>query len=77
MAFAKIEYEEEEPVPFNEEQGDDLEGSISDHSHRMCELKSNAQIAAHHLQWAENQLKEEHRMFHENVQTQMVKTSEL
>jgi hypothetical protein len=76
-AFAKVEYEEEEPVPFNEEQGDDLEGSISDHSCRMRELKNNAWITAHRLQWVENQLKEECRMFHENVQTQTVKTSEL
>src|ERR1700727_319293 len=75
-AFAKVEYEEEEPVPFNEEQGGDLEGSISDYSHRMCELESNARIAARRLQWAENQLKEERRMFHENVQTRTVKMSE-
>jgi hypothetical protein len=43
----------------------------------MCELKNKARIAARRLQWAENQLKEEHRMFHENGQTQRVKTSEL
>jgi hypothetical protein len=41
-AFAKVEYKDEDPVPFNEELGDDLDGSISDHSHRMHELESNA-----------------------------------
>ena len=59
LTFAKVEYKEEEPVPFNEEQGDDLEGSIYDHSCRMGELENNAQLTAHHFQWAENQLKEE------------------
>ena len=76
-AFAKVEYKEEEPVPFNEEQGGDLEGSISDYSHRMRELENNARLTARCLQWAEHQLEEEHRMFHENVQTRAVKTSEL
>jgi len=76
-AFAKVEYEEEEPVPFNEEKGEDLDGSISDHSCRMRQLEYNARLAAHRLQWVENQLKQERKMFHENVQTQTVKTNEL
>jgi len=76
-AFAKVEYEEEEPVPFNEEEGEDLDGSISDHSRRMRQLEYNARLAARRLLWAENQLKQERKMFHENVQTRTVKTSEL
>src|ERR1700691_3518367 len=76
-AFAKVEYEEEEPVPFNEEEGEDLDGSISDHSHRMRQLEYNARLAARRLLWAENQLKQERKMFHENVQTRTVKTREL
>jgi hypothetical protein len=54
LAFAKVEYKEEEPVPFNEEQGDELEGSIFNHSHRMRELENNAQLTARRLQWVEN-----------------------
>ena len=76
-AFAKVEDEEEEPVPFNEEEGEDLDGSISDHSRRMRQLEYNARLAARRLLWAENQLKQERKMFHENVQTRTVKTSEL
>ena len=56
---------------------DDLDGSISDHSRRMRELESGARVAARCLQWAENQIKEEHRMFHENVQARMAKKNKL
>jgi hypothetical protein len=37
----------------------------------MHELESNAWIPACCLQWMENQLKEECKMFHENIQTWM------
>src|SRR6202034_4514004 len=77
MAFARVN-REEDPLPFNNEEiGNDLDGSISDHSRRMRELESNPQIAAHRLQWAENQLKEERRMFHANVQARVAKTNDL
>jgi hypothetical protein len=39
----------------------------------MHEFESNAQIAAPRLQWAENQLKEEHKMF---CETRMAKMSD-
>ena len=76
-AFAQREYKDEDPVPFDEEMGDDLDGSISDHIRSMCELESSTRIAAHCLQWAENKIKEEHRMFHENVQAHMAKKDNL
>ena len=43
----------------------------------MWELESGARVAAHRLQWAENQIKEECRMFHENVQAHMAKKNKL
>ena len=39
----------------------------------MHKLENNTQITAHRLQWAENQLKEEHKMF---CETRMAKMSD-
>src|SRR6202050_4160279 len=76
-AFAQEEYKDDNPLLLDEEMEDDLDGSISDHSRRMWELESGARVAARRLQWAENQIKEERRMFHENVQACMAKKNKL
>ena len=77
MTFAQEEYKDDNPILLDEEMEDDLDGSISDHSRRMRELESGARVAARRLQWAENQIKEECRMFHENVQARMAKKNKL
>src|ERR1700683_1895475 len=77
LTFAQEEYKDDNPILLDKEMEDDLDGSISDHSRRMRELESGARVAARHLQWAENQIKDERRMFHENVQARMAKKNKL